>query len=320
MALVPAKCTSCGGTLEVDATQKAAICPFCGSAYVVQDAIEQYNITNVYKIDNANLKFDHKQLFSDRIEAAEKQLRVLKDYTKALNSFAALENDVPEDYRIWSGKLEAQTRGYNADFSSNIYLNNKDFFPHMLKNYEHAYKTGDNAQRMEINSKFLDLLRQCCENIQSAETVLEDNSKKRSKYRNKGYVFLAIGILFIVLTAFLTFPGLSLTFPGLIVIIQSVSDGTLGSETTMVALALIAIGLVPPVLTLFLSILCFSIRKKFIKKDKEISVQTAHIIKDELHLNLPGFTPEAEYNNMIHLCKQKISLLQNAIERCTISK
>ena len=50
MALVPAKCTSCGGTLEVDATQKAAICPFCGSAYVVQDAIEQYNITNVLQI------------------------------------------------------------------------------------------------------------------------------------------------------------------------------------------------------------------------------------------------------------------------------
>lgn len=320
MALVPAKCTSCGGTLEVDATQKAAICPFCGSAYVVQDAIEQYNITNVYKIDNANLKFDHKQLFSDRIEAAEKQLRVLKDYTKALNSFAALENDVPEDYRIWSGKLEAQTRGYNADFSSNIYLNNKDFFPHMLKNYEHAYKTGDNAQRTEINSKFLDLLRQCCENIQSIEAVLKENSIIRSKYRKKSTFFLTTGCIFIALTVPLGIPGFLIALPCMMVFLQDAFANTMSADTTGLSILIALVALAPSVISLFLSILSFVLKGKYKKKDKELSANVAHMIENELHLKIPHFDPMQEYNNILDICDKKASALQNVIEKYTISQ
>ena len=54
MPLVNAKCTNCGANLEVDNAQDAAICKFCGSAFVVEKAINNYNIKNefnlVYKI------------------------------------------------------------------------------------------------------------------------------------------------------------------------------------------------------------------------------------------------------------------------------
>lgn len=43
MALVNAKCTNCGGNLEVDDIRDAAICPYCKSAYIVKDAINIYN-------------------------------------------------------------------------------------------------------------------------------------------------------------------------------------------------------------------------------------------------------------------------------------
>lgn len=46
MSFVQAKCENCGGTLAVDSSQKAAVCPFCNTPYVVQDAINNYNITN----------------------------------------------------------------------------------------------------------------------------------------------------------------------------------------------------------------------------------------------------------------------------------
>ena len=48
MPLVNAKCTNCGGTLSVDASKEAAICDFCGSPYIVEKAIQNYNyhITN----------------------------------------------------------------------------------------------------------------------------------------------------------------------------------------------------------------------------------------------------------------------------------
>lgn len=42
--LVPAKCTNCGGQLTVDAKQKSAICPFCNSSFIIEQAINNYNV------------------------------------------------------------------------------------------------------------------------------------------------------------------------------------------------------------------------------------------------------------------------------------
>ena len=46
MPLVPCKCTNCGANLQVDNTKDAAVCEFCGSAFVVEKAINNYNVTN----------------------------------------------------------------------------------------------------------------------------------------------------------------------------------------------------------------------------------------------------------------------------------
>lgn len=48
MALVPAKCTQCGGNIEVDNTHEAGICKFCGTPFVTEKAINNYNtfVTN----------------------------------------------------------------------------------------------------------------------------------------------------------------------------------------------------------------------------------------------------------------------------------
>lgn len=54
MSLVNAKCTNCGANLKVDSAKDAAICEFCGSAYIVEKAINNYNITNNNNI-NANV-------------------------------------------------------------------------------------------------------------------------------------------------------------------------------------------------------------------------------------------------------------------------
>jgi len=46
MPLVQAKCTNCGAGLSVDSSKDAAICSYCGSAFVVEKAINNYIITN----------------------------------------------------------------------------------------------------------------------------------------------------------------------------------------------------------------------------------------------------------------------------------
>lgn len=46
MGLVNAKCTNCGAVLEVEKEKDAMICNYCGSAFVVEKAINEYKITN----------------------------------------------------------------------------------------------------------------------------------------------------------------------------------------------------------------------------------------------------------------------------------
>lgn len=46
MPYVPAKCTNCGANLSVDDAKDAAICAHCGSAFIVEKAIQNFCITN----------------------------------------------------------------------------------------------------------------------------------------------------------------------------------------------------------------------------------------------------------------------------------
>ena len=45
---VPAACPKCGGQLEVDPTQEAAVCKYCGTPFIVEKAIQNYNIANAH--------------------------------------------------------------------------------------------------------------------------------------------------------------------------------------------------------------------------------------------------------------------------------
>lgn len=55
MALVQAKCTNCGANLKVDNSNKAAICQFCGTPFIIDKAIDNYNTTNNIKADAINV-------------------------------------------------------------------------------------------------------------------------------------------------------------------------------------------------------------------------------------------------------------------------
>lgn len=52
--MVPAICTQCSAQIEVDSSRDAAICPHCGTAFIVEKAVENYSIQ---KVQNAHV--DH---------------------------------------------------------------------------------------------------------------------------------------------------------------------------------------------------------------------------------------------------------------------
>ena len=93
MAFVAAKCTECGASIEVDDSKDAGICRNCGTAFVTQKAIHNYNtfVTQNIVLDE-NLK---SELFSNSnfmsLKAAEEQCKKLyeiKDLS-ALFDFAS---------------------------------------------------------------------------------------------------------------------------------------------------------------------------------------------------------------------------------------
>lgn len=54
MPLVPAKCPNCGGVLDVDPSHDAAVCSHCGTPFITEKAINNYNITNVANYNTVN--------------------------------------------------------------------------------------------------------------------------------------------------------------------------------------------------------------------------------------------------------------------------
>ena len=55
--IVPASCTQCGGTVEVDPGTEMAVCPFCGTSFIVEKAVNNYNVqhANIEHADNVNI-------------------------------------------------------------------------------------------------------------------------------------------------------------------------------------------------------------------------------------------------------------------------
>jgi len=67
MPLVQAKCTNCGASLEVDNSSDALICKHCGSAFIVEKAINYYQTYNTTYVTTSGSKtlFSPAQGFTD---------------------------------------------------------------------------------------------------------------------------------------------------------------------------------------------------------------------------------------------------------------
>lgn len=56
MKLVKVQCTNCNANLEIDDLKEKAICPFCNTEYILEEAINNYAVnTNSINIQNANI-------------------------------------------------------------------------------------------------------------------------------------------------------------------------------------------------------------------------------------------------------------------------
>ncbi len=80
--MVPAVCTQCGAKLDVDPSQDAAVCPYCGTPFLVEKAINQYSIQyNQIDVHN-NIRIQHgkRGVVESTLDFINTQQKQQKDY------------------------------------------------------------------------------------------------------------------------------------------------------------------------------------------------------------------------------------------------
>ncbi|MDO4747551.1 MAG: hypothetical protein Q4A12_00075 [Eubacteriales bacterium] len=114
MPLVNAKCTNCGATLEVDNTQVTSVCGYCGSAYFVEQAIQNYNyyVTNNINAENVIISGKGDAEKERLIKNANVNER-FGDYEKAFQIYREITNDYPDEYRGWLGMVSISTNSFS---------------------------------------------------------------------------------------------------------------------------------------------------------------------------------------------------------------
>ena len=109
MALLKAKCTNCGADLQVDGSKDAAVCPYCGSAFIVEKAIANFygsnvgsinaSVVNIYSQDakpsvsNSSKAGDSEKNLTQPSKEFLKKVSVACRFSKALQQNLFLKSD-----------------------------------------------------------------------------------------------------------------------------------------------------------------------------------------------------------------------------------
>lgn len=103
MPLVNANCPSCGATIEVNPEAKTLVCRFCGSSFIVEQAINNYNsyITNNIQGNtvnvtgnNGNININGKNIDALITRGKDKLLGAIGDDNEAKSFLKDISNDI----------------------------------------------------------------------------------------------------------------------------------------------------------------------------------------------------------------------------------
>lgn len=90
---VPGNCTNCGAALQVNPSLQAAICPACGTPFIVQQAVNNFNVhsTGNISVQNAVISMSgvNAESYVKRAIGLEQQydyIKALEFYNKALDA------------------------------------------------------------------------------------------------------------------------------------------------------------------------------------------------------------------------------------------
>jgi predicted RNA-binding Zn-ribbon protein involved in translation (DUF1610 family) len=122
--MVAAKCTNCGSALTVDSNLKKAVCPYCKFTYIVDQAINNYNISVTGNLQIANATINVQGQDKNVLLARGKEFEEQKKYKTALEYYnKVLDLDINNaDARIAIERVEKARKNY-IYLETSAYLN-----------------------------------------------------------------------------------------------------------------------------------------------------------------------------------------------------
>ncbi len=214
MPLSRAQCTNCGANLSVDNSKDAAICPFCGTAYIVEKAIQNFNISKAESVTDK----------CRRLMIRAKQCAQIGDYKNAQAYYRQIIDLNPCDAQAFIGALFCifNVNSYDSLYNAYIYNVEKQNVKTLLCNYPdflYAIQNANNdekkrledlsnridagvAKMLEIATQELNELKarvsraqiECDSYNVKYEAFIKEKNKLEIKYRAKEP--LGIGVLF----------------------------------------------------------------------------------------------------------------------------
>lgn len=110
MPVIQAKCENCQGNLEIDSSRKSAFCPYCGTPYLVEDAVNHYH-NHVEHLHAGVVNMVDERSSEMRLRAGETFLKQQR-YDSAKQAFAEVCNITPQNYLGWWGQIRAITHEF----------------------------------------------------------------------------------------------------------------------------------------------------------------------------------------------------------------
>jgi hypothetical protein len=116
MGFVAAKCTECGSPLQIDAAKDAGICPFCGAAFVVEKAINNFitDVRNDIKVENAVFNVGGYDIEQEKVRF-DTLIRI-GDWLNAHGVAGKMYKEKPESCLSYMCELIAYTKNLTSFF------------------------------------------------------------------------------------------------------------------------------------------------------------------------------------------------------------
>lgn len=249
MPLVKATCTNCGGSLEVDNANEAAVCPYCGQAYIVEKAIQQFQITNQNHIENAYFVNDE----YERLKEAAEYLLSKKDYDGAFTKYSKIQSDYPQkDDQDTVNLLKAVTHNWDFDYYINsitlddtkvLDLINFENVDSEVDGFASLYKLIPEEKRPEELNEFYGKLIGVQNQLtdKAAKKVKNAHLLNMAKYIAVAAVFV-VGLIMVFVSHGNEYPGFLVMLAALIVFGRLLTINRVRPLKTLLTAAILALG------------------------------------------------------------------------------